>query len=322
MELRLQNAIYRPNAWIFSQGYLWVKKYLHFPVMCMKESIMRHQETKSLGMLYDACSILSDVNCILGAYRTAYRWRSLAYEIDSSTDEIVEDMISISQMSGITDSLDLYVNQYLALSQTHEKSDLYLGIDAENKATQLLLDKLNMFHPEEVIETIMNADDEKLNLIKILAYGAAQDTDVFFEMFQSYVRTKAEVESRFLYYCPSVLLDSQLFWHAIVEHKPEIATSTCELRTVISNSNSPSQFQLKCSKEYEDMPPHLHLARATQDVETMKALASQFPTWKDPMLCIDFFRARGRMPKWREFYCLNEPEPNHFLTKKRPERFE
>ena len=93
---RLQNAIFRPNAWILSQGYLWVRKYLHAPFMYLRRSVLREQKTKQLSMLYDGYSILSDINYMLDSFRTAYRWRSLAYEIDSSTTEIIEDLVSIA----------------------------------------------------------------------------------------------------------------------------------------------------------------------------------------------------------------------------------
>jgi len=273
-------------------------------------------------MLYDGCSILSDINYILGSYRTAYRWRSLAYEIDSSTDEIVQDMITIAQMSGITKNLELYIKQYLALCPNHKESDLCLGVEAKNDNTLLLLDKLNMFRPKEVIETIMDEDDAELRLIKTLAYGASQDFDVFMERIRRHINEGGELGCRHLYYFPLPILDSACFWNLIVEHKPQIATMSCELCTLIASVKFPSDFQLNHTEEFEAMTPFLHLARCEQDIEKMEELAHEYPIWKDPALCVRFFKSHDKMPKWKEFYCLEELDSKYFLAKKRPERFE
>jgi hypothetical protein len=321
MQLRLRNAIYRPNAWVLTQGYLWVKKYLYYPVMYLKDSILRRQKVKQLEMLYDACTILSDVNCILGAYKTAYRWISLAYKIDSSTDELVEDIIFIAQVSGITKNIKRYTKQYLALCSHHNESNLSLGLEADDESTLLLLDKLNLFRPKEVIEAITDESDTNLRLIKTMAYGAAQDIDVFLKRFQRHIEAREEIGIRHLYYCPLAVLDSPHFWKKIIKYKPKFTTMSCDLRTLISNSKLPPENDLLKPTNYEDMPPFLHLARTEQDIGEMESLAHRYPTWKDPASCVRFFMSHEAMPKWKEFYCLEDLDPKRFLTNERPKRF-
>jgi len=320
---RLQNAVYRPNSWILTQGYLWVKKYLHTPTIHLQRAVRKRQKIEQLSMLYTSTSILSDINYLLDSYRTAYRWRSLSYKIDSSTSEIVEDLISIAQFSGITENLEIYIKQYLALNPDHKESDLDLDLEAEHEDILLQRDKLNMFRPKEVIEAIVNEDDAELRLIKTFAYGAIQDTDIFMKRLQKHIEEGEILNFRHLYYCPLPLLDSPRFWDLIVAYKPQITTNTCEFDDLlIANVKSPSEFHLQHMKEYEDMSPFLHFARCEQNIEKMEALVCEYPTWKDPALCVRFFKKHGKMPKWHEFYSLGKIDPDSFLTKERPERFE
>lgn len=311
---QLKNGIHRPNVWVLTQGYLWVKRYLHDPIIYLRKSILKHQNTKQLTMLYDACCTLGDINYILDSYKTAYRWYSLAYKIDSSTGTMVEDMIDVSQRSGITKKLGQYIRRYLALNSDHKADDLFLACDADDGNTLFLLDNLNMFHPKKVIETITDERDIGLRLIKTLAYGAAQDRDVFLKRFLCQVKAGMIIRSRHLFYCPLAVLDSPNFWSMIIEYKPEIVTESCDFNTLISNRKLPSEYHLQYAKEYEDMPPFLHLARTEQDIEKMEALTQRYPEWKDPALCVLFFRSHGMMPKWKDFYCLAEPSfPPHLL---------
>jgi len=178
-----------------------------------------------------------------------------------------------------------------------------------------------MFRPNEVIETIVNEVDAELRLIKTLAYGASQNFIVFTERLQRHIEEGGGLGTRFLYYCPLPILDSARFWSMIVEHKPQIVTMSCELRTLTANAKSPSDFHLQRAEEYEDIPPLLHLARCEQDIKKMESLVCEYPSWNDPLLCVLFYKRHGKMPQWKEFYCLGELDPKHFLTKEHPKRF-
>jgi hypothetical protein len=236
-------------------------------------------------------------------------------------NEIVEDMIDISQRAGITKNLDRYIKRYLFLGNTYKKRELQFVTDAYHKNILQLLDKLNMFCPNEVIEAITDECDAELRLIKTLAYGAAQNNDVFLERLQYHIESGGDIRGKHLYYCPLAILDSSYFWSMIIKLRPELVIQSCGFDSLVSNIKSPSEWHFEHAKEYEDIPPFLHLARVEQDIEKMEFLSQKYPSWNDPMLCVRYFKFYGMMPTWKEFYCLEDIDSRIFLTNKRPGRF-
>jgi hypothetical protein len=287
-----------------AQGYFWVKKNLYSPVKYLKQYYPNNLSTKDIRTLFESYSILADINTILESYGTAYHWRSLAYAIDSNVIGIVEDMIYLSQISGITKNMDSYIKQYRVLNPDRKVNDLYRGIHADNKNILKQRHKLNMFCPQKVIETILDESCKDLKFIKTLAYGAALNIDIFIERLQKHIETGEELKLEHLYYFPSVILNSSAFWNLIIKYETQIATASCDFDIIVSNKKILTKDNLKYLREYQEMPPFLHLARTEHDIEKINTMIHKYPSWRDPHLCKSFFMEHGRMPTWDEFYSL------------------
>lgn len=316
---RLQKSVHYPNAWIVNQGYLWVKKHLHDPVRHLRK-IIADPTVKQLGMFYDAYTILSDVNFILGSYLTAYHWCSLGYAIDASTTEMLDDMITLSQYTGITENLDRCVELYHALDPDYKVNIVIDTISPEQEKILRMWHELNMFRPQKVFETTTSEDDADLSFIKTLAFGAVREIDIFKLRLQKHIESGGELKIEHLYYFPSPVLDSPEFWKSILEYKTQIATTTCDFDIIVSNKTA--ERDPRFVRGYEDMPPLLHLARTEHDLNDVKKMVCDYPTWKDPEFCFRFFKKHARMPKWRELYVFLNFHSKNFLTGERPKQFQ